>query len=68
MSSPDASRPDALHSTLLSTYPVPDSFAANARVDRAEYERLYAESLRDPDAFWGRVAQRLDWDKPPTQV
>ncbi|MCI4569210.1 acetate--CoA ligase [Lysobacter sp. CFH 32150] len=53
---------------MLSTYPVPDSFAAKARVDRAEYERLYAESLRDPDAFWGRVAQRLDWDKPPTQV
>ena len=33
----------------------------------AEYQRLYDESLSDPDAFWGRVARRLDWIRPPTQ-
>ncbi len=34
----------------------------------ADYERRYADSLRDPDAFWGDVARRLDWIRPPTQV
>jgi acetyl-CoA synthetase len=37
-------------------------------IDAAEYERLYAESVRDPDAFWGQAAGRLDWMRPPTQV
>ena len=37
-------------------------------MDAAEYQRLYAESLRDPDAFWGGVAGRLDWMRKPTQV
>ncbi|MGN6112862.1 MAG: acetate--CoA ligase [Luteimonas sp.] len=37
-------------------------------LDAAEYARLYDESLRDPDAFWGRAAGRLDWMRPPTRV
>ena len=37
-------------------------------LDAAEYRRLHAESLRDPDAFWGEVARRLDWMRPPTRV
>ena len=49
-------------------YPVPDDFAAKARIRRDDYERLYADSLRDPDAFWGEAAKRLDWMRAPTQV
>src|SRR5213075_2420219 len=49
-------------------HPVPPAFAAKARIDAAKYERDYAESVRDPDGFWGRVAQRLDWSKPFTTV
>ncbi len=49
-------------------YPVPDAFAANARIRRDDYQRLYAESLRDPDAFWGEAAKRLDWMRAPTRV
>ena len=37
-------------------YPVPDEFAAAARIRRDDYQRLYADSLRDPDAFWGEAA------------
>ena len=37
-------------------------------MDDAEYARLHAGSVRDPGAFWGRIAQRLDWITPPTQV
>ena len=49
-------------------YPVPADFAANARIGKDEYQRLYDESLNDPDAFWARAAERLDWMKKPTRI
>ena len=49
-------------------YPVPEKFAATARIRHDDYERLYTDSLRDPDAFWGEAARRLDWMRAPTQV
>jgi acetyl-CoA synthetase len=49
-------------------YPVPDAFAATARLKRDDYERLYAQSVSEPDAFWAGVAQRLDWMKAPTRI
>ncbi|MEN1972775.1 acetate--CoA ligase [Luteimonas sp. MJ204] len=49
-------------------YPVPEDFAAQANVTGADYARDYAESIRDPDAFWGRIAQRLEWMTPPTRI
>src|SRR5687768_18239156 len=65
-------RPHSLEAARMSQpealYPVPAAFAATARIDRDEYQRLYAESVRDPDAFWGQVATRLDWMQAPTQV
>jgi acetyl-CoA synthetase len=39
--------------------------AARAHVASfADYQRLYAESLADPEAFWRRVAGRLHWFRP----
>ena len=49
-------------------HPVPSAFAATARTSAADYQRLYSESIRDPDAFWGDIAQRIDWMRAPTQV
>lgn len=37
-------------------------------VNAAQYTSLYAESIADPDAFWGKQGQRLDWIKPFTKV
>jgi acetyl-CoA synthetase len=34
----------------------------------ADYERMYAESVGDPDRFWGRVGRRIDWIKEFTRV
>ena len=51
-----------------SVYPVDEDFAAKSRYTREQYERQYAESVGDPEAFWGRVAQRLDWFKAPTRI
>ncbi len=43
-------------------------FVATAHVDAAGYARMYAESIEDPEAFWGREGKRLDWIKPYTRV
>jgi acetyl-CoA synthetase len=41
---------------------------ARAHIDRAGYDRLYAQSVNDPDAFWGEQGKRLDWIKPFSKV
>jgi acetyl-CoA synthetase len=51
-----------------SVYPVDKAFAAQSRYRREDYQRLYAESISDPEGFWGRVAQRLEWFKAPTKI
>ena len=41
---------------------------SKAHVTAADYAAMYAESIGDPDAFWAREAQRIDWIKPFTKV
>ena len=53
---------------MSTLHPVSAEFAARARVNAADYDTLYAESVRDPDGFWTRVAKRLEWIKPFTKV
>jgi acetyl-CoA synthetase len=45
-----------------------NEFVARAAIRAEDYDRLYAESVRSPDTFWARVAQRLDWITPPTRI
>ena len=49
-------------------YSVPAEFAANTRINKAKYAEMYAQSIADPETFWGDVGQRLDWIKPFTRV
>jgi len=49
-------------------YPVTDAFAAQAAIKRDDYERLYAESVNDPERFWATVAERIAWSRKPTQI
>jgi acetyl-CoA synthetase len=44
------------------------AFAAASHADRATYDRMYAASVSDPDAFWGEHGKRLDWIRPYTKV
>ena len=46
-------------------YPVPDAWAAKARIDAAGYDRLYGRALGDSGSFWLEQARRLDWIKRP---
>ncbi|HBD19371.1 MAG TPA: acetyl-coenzyme A synthetase, partial [Arenimonas sp.] len=48
--------------------PVPPAFEAAAAIKRADYERDYAASVRDPEAYWSQVGRRLQWDKPYTRA
>lgn len=49
-------------------YPVPKSFAETAQVKRVDYEQMYAQSLADPEGFWGRIGQRIDWIREFSRV
>jgi acetyl-CoA synthetase len=49
-------------------FPVPEAVAKTALIDGDGYERMYAESIENPDAFWGEHGKRVDWIKPYTKV
>jgi acetyl-CoA synthetase len=48
--------------------PVPEAWKNRAFMTKAQYEAAYAQSVKDPDGFWGKEAARLDWVKPFTKV
>ncbi|MCP1170047.1 acetate--CoA ligase [Limimaricola litoreus] len=45
-----------------------DETRARAHIDRAGYDRMYAQSMQDPEGFWAKEGQRLDWIKPYAKV
>ncbi|KAA2284716.1 acetate--CoA ligase [Arenimonas fontis] len=49
-------------------HPVPADFEAAANYRAADYERDYDESVRDPEAFFARLGQRLLWSRPYTRA
>ena len=49
-------------------FPVPESAIKNTHCSAAEYDRLYAASISDPDAFWGEHSKRIDWFTAPTKI
>jgi acetyl-CoA synthetase len=52
-------------SVSVSTSP---SLAEPASIDGATYRAMYEASIRDPEAFWGKEAKRIDWIKHFTKV
>jgi acetyl-CoA synthetase len=50
-------------------FPPPQAFAEKAWIgSEAEYERLYAKSVDQPEEFWAEAASELDWFTPWTKV
>lgn len=49
-------------------FPVLEKIKKKAWIDQEQYKSFYEESLRDPEGFWGKQAQRIDWIKPFTCV
>src|SRR6056297_2471367 len=42
--------------------------AGGFHVDADTYARMYEESVKDPEGFWGEHGKRLDWIKPYSKV
>jgi len=51
-----------------SVIPVPEEWKKRSFIHARDYAALYAESIKDPDAFWKKQAERIDWIKPFTKV
>ncbi|MGC1576664.1 MAG: acetate--CoA ligase [Beijerinckiaceae bacterium] len=49
-------------------YEVPAEAAKRALVNAEHYGKMYAASLKDPNAFWAEHGKRIDWTKPFTKV
>ncbi|PZW68438.1 acetyl-CoA synthetase [Pseudomonas sp. URMO17WK12:I1] len=51
--------------SLPHRYPVSDAARQRTHLDDAAYQRLYRQSVDDPQTFWGEQAKAfLDWFKP----
>ena len=64
-------RADAISSHLKEAriFEPPPHFTSRARIrSRAEYERLYRESVESPETFWKRETQSLVWRQPWTRL
>ncbi|HEY1767694.1 MAG TPA: acetate--CoA ligase [Terracidiphilus sp.] len=50
-------------------FPPPAEFSAKAHIKSLEeYERLYKQSIEDPEKFWAEAARELHWFKPWDKV
>ncbi len=54
--------------TQAALYPVPDNVKNRCHITNEQYLALYQESIEQPEQFWQKQAQRLQWSKPFTQV
>jgi len=55
--------------SLPHIYPVSDAARQRTHLDDAAYQRLYRQSVDDPQTFWGEQAKAfLDWFKPWDEV
>ncbi len=49
-------------------YPVPEEWAQKALIDSDRYAAMHRELVENPEGFWRREAQRIDWIRPFTTV
>lgn len=47
---------------------VQPAWKKNALIDNDTYLRWYADSVKNPDKFWGKHGKRIDWFKPFSKV
>jgi len=51
------------------TFPVSAEFSANATINKAQYDEMYARSIDDPEGFWDEQANKyVTWYKPWTKT
>ncbi|RWF47939.1 MAG: acetate--CoA ligase, partial [Mesorhizobium sp.] len=47
---------------------VKPAWKKNALIDNDTYLKWYADSVKNPDKFWGKHGKRIDWFKPFSKV
>ncbi|PYC46732.1 acetate--CoA ligase [Litorivita pollutaquae] len=50
------------------SYPPSAAFSKSSHADKATYDKMYAASINDPEAFWAEHGKRIDWIKPFSKV
>ncbi len=58
---------DRIAARAIAMRAIPKGFEG-AHASPAKYREMYAASIADPDAFWGREGKRIDWIKPYSRV
>ena len=43
-------------------------FIESANLTLKEYQKLYNESIKSPQTFWKKQAERLTWFNPPKKI
>lgn len=56
------------NSESAKVFDIPEDFQKNALIDNETYLQWYQESIDDPEGFWAKQAERLDWFKPWDKV
>ena len=46
---------------------VKNDWEKNAHLNKDKYEKMYNESIQNPEAFWSKQALSIDWFKPFTE-
>ncbi|MDP4537337.1 acetate--CoA ligase [Alkalimonas collagenimarina] len=54
--------------TQPSLFPVPAAAKARCLIDNETYQRMYQQSIQDPESFWAEHGKRIDWFKPYSKV
>ncbi len=56
-------------SSEVRVFPPPADFAAKAHIGSMDqYRRMYERSIRDPEGFWGEIAEGFYWKQKWTKV
>ena len=49
-------------------YPPSANFVANAKINKSDYDSMYAKSVNNPEDFWSVHGKRIEWIKPFSKV
>ena len=54
---------------MSKTYPVSKSIKATANLDEKTFNKMYEDSINDPESFWATQASlQVDWIKQPNEI
>lgn len=53
---------------MTDTYKPQTEILSNVNSFAEDYETLYQESITQPDTFWARMAERIDWFQTPVKI